>query len=235
MNQESSTEDLLPTIGKLWSESFHGTLSTHSVKFAGYPFGSVVPICRDGQGIPLLLISHLAQHTRNLDRDPRCSLTLMQSNHTDVLQWTRLTCLAEVEPTDSTNALERYYRYYPDGRHYHKELNFKLYRLLPRQFYIIAGFGSARWVDVSRILQAPRFNTAAELEILYQLNARDQDLLGRFLAYLKIDAEAKILALGADPLGLDIRLGETLVRIHLPSPIVDEQRFIDELKSIIEA
>ena len=86
MNQESSSEDLLSTIDKLWCESFHGLLSTHSVKFTGYPFGSVVPICRDSKGNPLLMISHLAQHTRNIDADPHCSLTLMQADHTDVLQ-----------------------------------------------------------------------------------------------------------------------------------------------------
>jgi hypothetical protein len=231
MNQESSSEDLLSVIGKLWSESFHGILSTHSIKFTGYPFGSVAPICRDGRGNPLLMISHLAQHTRNLDADPHCSLTLMQSDHADVLQWTRLTCLADAQPAPSTNALERYYRYYPDGRDYHKELNFKLYRLLPRQIYMIAGFGSARWFDVGRVLTVPRFDAAAELEILYQLNARNHELLRRFLSHQGIDNAAQCRAVGADPRGIDIRLGDSLSRIHLAAPIDDEQQFVEQLSA----
>ncbi|MEJ2692465.1 MAG: pyridoxamine 5'-phosphate oxidase family protein [Candidatus Thiodiazotropha sp.] len=233
MNQDSSTEDLLQIIGKLWSESFHSLLSTQSLKYAGYPFGSLVPLCRDSLGNPLMMISHLAQHTRNLDADPHCALTMIQPNHTDVLQWTRLTCLAVAQPTTSNNALERYCRYYPDGRRYHKELNFSLYRLLPQQFYLIAGFGLARWFDVGRILEAPRFSTAAELEILCQLNSRDHDLLNRFLAHRGIPFTVTPNAVGADPSGLDIRLGDSLTRIHFQSPLDDEQTFISQLESTL--
>lgn len=53
-----------------------GVLSTHSQAHPGYPFGSVVPYCLDNVGFPLLLLSHLAQHTRNLMAEPRCALTL---------------------------------------------------------------------------------------------------------------------------------------------------------------
>lgn len=233
MNQESSTEDLLQIISKTWSESFHSMLSTQSVKYAGYPFGSLVPLCRDSRGNPLMMISHLAQHTRNLDADPHCALTMVQPNHADVLQWTRLTCLAIAEPTTSNNAMERYCRYYPDGRRYHKELNFNLYRLQPQQFYLIAGFGLARWFDVGRILEIPRFQTAAELEILYQLNARDHDLLNRFLTHRGLPIPGKLSAVGADPSGLDVRLGESLTRVHFQSPLDDEQTFIKQLESTL--
>jgi heme iron utilization protein len=231
MNQASPSEDLQQTIGELWSGSFHGLLSTHSVKFEGYPFGSLLPICRDSQGNPLMMISHLAQHTRNLDSNPRCSLTLTAQNHADVLQWNRLTCLADAQPATSSNALERYYRYYPDGRRYHKELNFSLYRLQPKKFYLIAGFGSARWFDINRVLEVPRFDTAAELEILYQLNAREHELLARFLAASGSNDRGTAHAVGADPHGLDIRQGEILTRYTLPTPVSDETRFVAALES----
>jgi heme iron utilization protein len=234
MNQASPSEDLQQTIDKLWTGSYHGVLSTQSVKFEGYPFGSLLPICRDGQGNPLMMISHLAQHTRNLDSNPRCSLTLIEQNHADVLQWTRLTCLADAQPATSSNAMERYCRYYPDGRRYHKELNFSLYRLLPRQFYLIAGFGSARWFDVTRVLDMPRFQTAAEMEILYQLNAREHDLLNRFLSSRGVSGQGAAHAVGANPRGFDIRQGETLTRYNLPNPINNEINFIAELERAIE-
>ncbi len=235
MNRMSSSEDLAQTISELWSESFHALLSTHSVKFEGYPFGSLLPICRDGQGNPLLMISHLAQHTRNLDSDPRCSLTLVRSNHADVLQWTRLTCLADAEPVTSSTALERYCRYFPDGRRYHKELNFNLYRLRPSQLYLIAGFGSARWFDVGRILGAPGFHTAAELEILYQLNAHDHDLLDRVLVHYGAEPRGQVQAVGADPRGLDVRQGETLSRLQFEQPITDENEFVTRLETTLAA
>jgi putative heme iron utilization protein len=233
MNQIPSRENTGQTIGRLWFESFHGMLSTHAVKFAGYPFGSLLPICRDAQANPLLLISHLAQHTQNLDKDPRCSLTLIRSEHADVLQWTRLTCLADAEPVTAGSALERYCRYFPDGQRYHKELNFSLYRLRPKQFYLIAGFGSARWYDVSRVLDAPHFHTAAELEILYQLNAHDHELLKRFLVHLGLEIPDHVQAVGADPQGLDARLGAQLTRLHFSNPITDENSFVTQLEALL--
>lgn len=232
MNQ-TSPDDLVQTIGSFWSESFHGLLSTHSVKFKDYPFGSLLPICRDSRGNPLMMISHLAQHTRNLDSNPHCSLTLVQSTHADVLQWTRLTCLADAEPATSSNTLERYCRYYPQGRQYYKELNFKLYRLLPKQFYYIAGFGSARWFDVNRIVGAPYFHTAAEMEILYQLNARNHELLDRLLDRREMNFQQQAHAVGADPRGLDIRLDETLTRLHFTTPITDESTFVAQVESAV--
>jgi putative heme iron utilization protein len=233
MNQTSSHENLGQKINRLWFERFHGLLSTHSSKFEGYPFGSLLPICRDAQANPLLLISHLAQHTQNLDSDPRCSLTLIRSDHADVLQWTRLTCLADAEPVTASNTLERYCRYFPDGRRYHKEFNFNLYRLRPKQFYLIAGFGSARWYDVNRVLDGPHFHTAAELEILYQLNAHDHELLKHLLAQRDMQIPDQVQAVGADPQGLDVRLGEHLTRLHFSSPITDENSFVAQLEASI--
>jgi hypothetical protein len=232
MNDNSSADDLRRTISQVWRGSFHGLLSTHSLKYEGYPFGSVLPMCRDSQGRPLLMISHLAQHTRNLDADPRCSLTLVESNHPDVQQWTRLTCLANVEPTTSSHTLERYYRYYPEGRQYHKELNFRLYRLLPRQFYLIAGFGSARWFDVSRVLDEPFFPAADELEILYQLNARAQGLLSCLLASRKLESrDGQVHAVGADPNGIDLRHADGIWRCPLDFPVTDANRYIEQLET----
>ncbi len=231
MNQASPTEDLLQAITRLWNESFHCTLSTHSAKYPGYPFGSVLPICRDSKGYPLLMISHLAQHTRNLNADNRCAMTLIRANHADVQQWTRLTCLADAEPVDSSSAMERYCRYFPEGRRFHKELNFELYRLLPKQSYLVAGFGSARWFDVSRLFDPPRFHTAAELEILYQLNARDHALIKRLLEQRGLDAQGQAQAVGADPQGLDVRQGERLLRLQLQVPIPVEADYLPRLQA----
>jgi heme iron utilization protein len=230
MNQISMSEDLLMAVRQLWLERFHCLLSTHSSKHPGYPFGSLPPICRDSRGNPLMMISHLAQHTRNLDADPHCSLMLTKEGHADIQQWARLTCLADAEPVDSSTAIERYCRYYPDGRRYQKELNFHLYRLQPKQFYFIAGFGSARWFDASRILEQAPFQTASELEILYQLNAHEQGMLRGYLNRQGVNTADQIHAVGADPWGIDIRRGESLLRHHFSERMADEAAFISHLR-----
>src|SRR5690606_26860432 len=69
---------------ELLLKEYRGMLATHSQKMPGFPFGSVVPYCLDGQGWPLLLISRIAQHTRNLRADPRCSLLVGERDAEDV-------------------------------------------------------------------------------------------------------------------------------------------------------
>ena len=55
-----------------------GSLSTHSQKFPGFPFGSMMPYAADGLGRPIFFISSMAMHTQNLRQDPRASLLITQ-------------------------------------------------------------------------------------------------------------------------------------------------------------
>ena len=52
----------------------YGVLSTLSKRFDGYPFGSITPYLADHDGSLLILISTLAEHTKNILHDPRVSL-----------------------------------------------------------------------------------------------------------------------------------------------------------------
>ena len=51
-----------------------GVLSTISARLEGYPFGSIAPFVLDHDGNPLILISTIAEHTKNIQADPRVSL-----------------------------------------------------------------------------------------------------------------------------------------------------------------
>ena len=144
---------------QLWAGRFQAVLSTQSQAESGYPFGSVVPYCLDHQGLPLLLLSHLAQHTKNLSEDPRCALTLCEATD-DVQQSERLTCVADCSGVgpDDVSAHRRFFRYYPDSRVYHEQLNFRLYRLEPKRFHYNGGFATARWLGCERILRPSPFS-----------------------------------------------------------------------------
>jgi len=82
---------------ELLLKEYRGVLSTHSKSMPGFPFGSVVPYCLDEQGRPLILISRIAQHTHNLQKDPKCSLLVGEREADDVQAVGRLTYLAEAE------------------------------------------------------------------------------------------------------------------------------------------
>ena len=82
---------------ELLLKEYRGALSTLSKAMPGFPFGSVVPYCLEEQGRPLILISRIAQHTHNLQKDPKCSLLVGEREADDVQAVGRLTYLAEAE------------------------------------------------------------------------------------------------------------------------------------------
>src|SRR5262250_2710168 len=73
-----------------------GSLSTHSRKQPGFPFGSVMPYAVDEHGRPIFLISTMAMHTQNLQADPRASLLVTKADDDDPLGASRVTLIGNV-------------------------------------------------------------------------------------------------------------------------------------------
>jgi putative heme iron utilization protein len=202
--------------------AFHGVLSTHSLALEGYPFGSVVPYALDGEGLPLLLLSPLSQHTRNLDADQRCGLTLVAAGEGDVQQRVRLSAVGDVSPAVPGAGADRYFRYYPQARVYLEQLDFHFHRFTPRRFHWNGGFATARWLGVDRIVRANPFAGEVEARILAHMNRDHADALRTYLTnagFPAADADADIEMLGIDAEGIDLRAGERLHRVPLPRAI----------------
>jgi heme iron utilization protein len=123
-----------------------GVLSTLSVKLEGFPFGSVVPYCLDNAGWPVVLISTIAEHTKNIKADNRCSLTIvMDGEHVQANE--RICLIGHMEELLSTEkeVMERYYVQFPKSRSYDATHNFSFYRLAPVSIRYIGGFGQIHW------------------------------------------------------------------------------------------
>src|SRR5947209_12518397 len=69
-----------------------GTLCTLALEPEGYPYGSFVTVAFEN-GDPIFLISRLAEHTKNLERDPRASLLVAEGGSADPLANGRVTML----------------------------------------------------------------------------------------------------------------------------------------------
>ena len=69
-----------------------GTLCTLAIEPDGYPYGSFVTVAFE-DGNPVFLISALAEHTKNLERDPRASLLVAESGSADPLANGRVTMI----------------------------------------------------------------------------------------------------------------------------------------------
>jgi putative heme iron utilization protein len=200
-------------------KEYQGVLSTHSKAMPGFPFGSVVPYCLDAAGRPLILISRIAQHTHNLQKDPRCSLLVGERGAQDVQAAGRLTLLAEArpisEPAEVEAAAGRYYRYFPQAVDYHRTHDFDFWCLEPVRARFIGGFGAIHWVDEP--LLANPFAGEAELGMLEHMNSDHANALAHYVALAGLPAEPAPQMVGIDAEGFHLRIGQALHWLPFPT------------------
>ncbi len=217
----SDTENQIEAARHLLRGRFHAILSTASARYEGHPFGSLTPYCLESRENPLLLLSHLSEHTRNLDADPRCAFTLMEEHEGDIQQAPRLTGQAAAYPLPAEEqpaAARRYFRYYPAARPYYEQLGFRFYRLEPLRFYFVGGFGAARWFGTDRILRPVDDSYEDAAQAVIQELEDETPWLTRLASALKHPAGKPAAIAGLDRDGIDIRLGDRLHRLWLDLP-----------------
>ncbi|HEX4997717.1 MAG TPA: DUF2470 domain-containing protein [Terriglobia bacterium] len=206
----------------LLRESF-GVLSTMSFELPGYPFGSVTPYCIDADGHPVIYISAIAQHTRNIGANPKVSLTVIERIvDGDVQAAGRVTCVADaqaLDPAAADGAAARYFRYFPSAQQYQGTHDFSFYRLSPVRIRYIGGFGQIYWVEPDEFATRNPFSAAQESRILQHMNQDHPDALKRY-------AGAEAVMVGIDGEGFDLMTDAGKRRLEFPSPIstMDEAR-----------
>lgn len=96
-----------------------GTLCTLAIEPDGYPYGSFVTVAFD-DGNPVFLIGALAEHTKNLERDPRASLLVAEGGAADLLANGRVTLLGPCTRVDGDEGRARiaFLAAHPNARYY---------------------------------------------------------------------------------------------------------------------
>jgi putative heme iron utilization protein len=209
--------------GTLLRREYHGVLSTLSVDVPGYPFGSIVPYALDREGRPIILISRIAQHTKNIEADPRVSLIVSRGGADDVQSAPRLTWLADAirVPDGDEETPARYYRYFPDARGYHRVHDFDFYRLAPVRARYIGGFGEIHWIAAAPLLKPNPFTEDEELGMVRHMNEDHVEAMIRYCDAAHIPLAAGIVPAmaGVDADGFHLRLGARIVRFEFPAPV----------------
>ncbi|MCB1800150.1 MAG: pyridoxamine 5'-phosphate oxidase family protein [Gammaproteobacteria bacterium] len=202
---------------QLLAGNLHGMLSTLSTEHPGYPFGSMAPYIVGHDGLPLFLLSHLSQHTRNIIEDPRCGLLLVENGEGDVQQLGRLSAPGELRPAnDATGDHERYFRYFPQTRVYFEQLGFRFFRFHPLRFHWNGGFATARWFGNERIVRTNPF-ASGEIDFIGRLQHERDDAL-RLMLQPRPDATLPRI-IGIDGEGVDVHTGASVRRLALSSTV----------------
>ena len=226
---ERAAEDLGRSARRLIRQSTVAALATAGrvdSPAAGHAFGSLVLVAADHDGAPLLMISRLAEHTRNIAQDPRVSLLFeATAGLVDPLTGPRLTLLGVVGSADRPGQRERFLARHPSAADYAGFADFSLCRVRPIRAHLVAGFGRINWIEAGSLsldVGAARALIQAEAEIVAHMNADHADALALYATVLLGAAPGDWRMTGIDPEGLDLRAPPARVlRLDFESPIRD--------------
>ncbi len=212
-----------------------GSLSTHSRKFAGYPFGSIMPYALDEQGRPVVFVSSMAMHTQNLREDPRVSLLIMQENVSgDPLGAARLTLIGSALPVAGAEVKSLYLSRHENAKFWQDYSDFAYFRIEIAGVYFVGGFGVMGWIAAEEYQSAsPDPLAEAASGIIQHMNDDHADallLLARRFLGDEIE-EAQMTAI--DRLGFDVRL-RSGDRVHGGRVALSrEARDTDQARSVL--
>ena len=208
---------------QLFQSHCDGVLSTHSVDLPGYPFGSITPFCFDYDGQAIILISTIAQHTRNIAADNKVSLISYDHQADDRQASGRVTYIADAHPIDDDDVAERYYRFYPQSRGFHKSHDFNFYRLNCVRIRYIGGFGDIHWIERDDFVTANPFSADEEIGMIDHMNTDHQDAIDHYcdLFDIESDQQQPPQLVGIDGEGFHLRSLGRLYRISFEQAVDD--------------
>ena len=202
--------DLAKEAKQFLRTTHNGILSTISTKFAGYPFGSVTPFVLDHHCQPIILISSIAEHTKNIMINAKVSLIVFDKGE-DLQANARLTLIGEAEKLDKDDGhlMARYSRFFPESVGYFAMHDFTLYRINIHQARYIAGFGKMGWMAASEINGEELDNknnqlASIETSMIEHMNADHADSLLAYCKHFHGVAPSRATLIGVDSDGFDI-------------------------------
>jgi putative heme iron utilization protein len=203
------------------------TLATHSAD--GHPWASLVAFGSLDDGTPVLFVSRLAEHARNLERDPRASLVVADPDpRPDVLASGRVTLAGRVErpgPELAAVAADAHVAAVPTAKAYAGFRDFSLWLLRVERVRWVGGYGRMASTDGAAYAAAatdPVVRAAAAA--VAHLNADHADALLAMAQALGgyPDATAASCS-GIDRYGLDLELdtprGAAATRVAFAEPV----------------
>lgn len=203
--------------------AFKGSLASLDSP-SGAPYASLITLATDAGGAPLLLISTLARHTRNLVEDPRASILIDGTDAAaDPLQGARLTLSGKAEKVNGEAERRRFLARHPEAELYADFPDFSFWRLALEGAHYIGGFGRIVDLAASDLLVSLEGADAlleAEPGILAHMNEDHTDAIALYaLAFTGGDPGPWRMT-GIDPDGCDIALGPDGRRIAFSTRVL---------------
>ena len=214
----------------------YGVLATHSNSITGYPFGSIVPYIYEQNGYLIIYISELTEHTKNLRKNDKCSLTIKEGNfHSDVQTAERLTWIGNAEEVDAGEYSyfeKKYFRNFPWSKKYEETHDFSFWKIDLIRARFIGGFGEIYWLESREfILEASLTNSDLEGAI----NHMNEDHQRAHRHYLKlvyglsVDVNSEVSMVDLDPEGFVLHYEKVRYRFFFEKQATNMKEIRKEL------
>jgi len=232
----SDTETLTPSAKcrQLLRAADRAVLSTLLVE-GGEPYGSLVLLACGPDGAPLLLLSDLADHTKNLKQDSRASLLIDGTTGlADPLTGARASIQGRIEKADDPALLDRYIRRHPSAELYRSFKDFNLYRMEPEKAHLVAGFGRIHWTDGIAFEGETKALSEAESGIVAHMNEDHLDAIALYANRLLGLEGVGWRMTGVDPEGCDLRRQGKTARLVFDKQVHDAETARVELVRLVK-
>lgn len=207
----------------------------------GHPSVSRVLLGTDIDGVPVMLASTLAMHSRAVLTDPRCSILVGEPGKGDPLAWPRLSVFADAErvkpDTESHSCIRsRFLRRHPRAGLYVDFADFSFYRLVPKSASLNGGFGRAYNILADDLrIQSPAIRDVAsqELQLLSDLSAIREGVADLIVKRFFNEKSENWAIVSLDAAGLDLARKQQLLRFELAAPVTRVNGLIAEYSKIL--
>ncbi|MDI1264169.1 MAG: DUF2470 domain-containing protein [bacterium] len=208
----------------LLRRSRQGALAT-LMAGSGDPYCSLVNVASHADASPVLLISRLALHTKNILADNRVSLMLDERAAGDPLEGARIMLSGRAEEASGETAdilRRRYLGVHPSAEAFVEFKDFSFFRIVPSGLHLVAGFG--RIIDLKPAQFMTEIGDAAGLieaepGAVEHMNEDHRDAMSLYATKLLGAEAADWSCTGCDPDGMDMQAGSATLRLDFPERV----------------
>tara|TARA_A100001015_G_scaffold310742_1_gene412701 strand:- start:700 stop:1260 length:561 start_codon:yes stop_codon:yes gene_type:complete len=154
-NHYNSLNNVIDLMNQEKSYAYLSTLN-FSNKLNGFPHTSLVGLCIDKNGYPILSMSDISLHTQNIRKNNKCSI-LISINGLKNQNQKRVTFTGNIEKIIDKNESLEIQKKYLESHHeafWLKYIDFGMYRMSNiKDIYYIGGFGKATKININKYLE----------------------------------------------------------------------------------
>lgn len=191
-------------------------LATRHTERDDWPFASLVQTACDHAARPLLLLSDLAVHARNIAADERVSL-LYAKTGADPVAGARATVIGRAKICDDERLRRRFLARHHNAREFASFADFHLYRVDVEAVHFIGGFGQIETLPGDDVILADLADDAlldAEPGIVAHMNTDHADAVQLYAHNIAGRPGINWQVSGVDPEGCDLHRFDSEARVE---------------------